>query len=130
MIIGRIQRAPWLAAALIASVAGAGWLPGPAQVERPEVPVIVLDSADGGFFVLASAVPFQVSKAEEAVDWFEVEAVEGEATEPRIVALTAHPGELPPATYFSAVRIEVTTPDGPRAIHIPVAWRAAEARRR
>jgi hypothetical protein len=97
-------------------------------VEQPEIPVIVLDSADGGFFVLASAVPFQVSKAEEAVDWFEVEAVEGEATEPRIVALSARPGELPPATYFSAVRIDVTTPDGPRAIHIPVAMEvAAEA---
>ena len=121
MIIGRIQRAAWLLAALIASVASAGWLPGLAQVERPEVPVIVLDSADGGFFVLASAVPFQVSKAEEAVDWFEVETIEGEATEPRIVELTAHPGELSPATYFSAVRIDVTTRDGPRAIHIPVA---------
>jgi len=113
----------WMALALTTSAAAVGLAPMSAQgqVERPEVPVVVLDSADGGFFVLASAVPFRVSKAEAAVDWFEVESVEGMATEPRIVSLSSQAADLSPATYFSAVRIDLTLPDGPQAIYIPVA---------
>src|SRR3990170_7016089 len=123
MSIARSQGSLWMAFALVTSAAAAGLTPISAegQAEGPEVPVVLLDPADGGFFVLASSVPFRVSKADAAVDWFEVEAVEGEATEPRIVSLSSYSADLSPATYYSAVRIDLTTPDGPRAIFLPVA---------
>src|SRR3990170_446707 len=91
------------------------------QVEMPETPVVALDVADGGFFVLASDVPFRVSMAEPEIPWFGVEAVEGPSTEPRIVPLSANPADLAPGTYYSAVRIDLTTLEGSRTLALPVA---------
>jgi len=123
MSIDQAKWSPWMAFALATSLASIGLVPksAHAQLEGSDVPVIMLDSLDGGFFVLASAVPFRVSKAEASVDWFDVEAVEGEATEPRIVSLSSYSAELSPATYYSTIRIDLSTPTGPTAIFIPVA---------
>src|SRR3990172_6469825 len=96
------------------------------QVEMPETPVVALDVADGGFFVLASDVPFRVSMAEPEIPWFGVEAVEGPSTEPRIVPLSANPADLAPGTYYSAVRIDLTTLEGSRTLALPVALEVPE----
>src|SRR3990170_2882710 len=121
MSIFRTRLSPWLACALVASLLLA---PVPTSAEgqvEVEFPVIALDDVDGGFFVLASDVPYQVSKTQPEIAWFEVETIEGPATEPRIVSLSSNSAGLAPGTYYSAVRIDLTTTKGPRAIFVPVA---------
>src|SRR3990172_2085522 len=129
MSIARSQGSLWMAFALVTSAAAAGLTPISAegQAEGPEVPVVMLDSADGGFFVLASAVPFRVSKADAAGEWVDVEAVEGEATEPRIVPLSSYAADLSPGTHYSAVRIDLATRQGSGVLLIPVALDVREA---
>src|SRR3989337_1816827 len=127
MSITRPHWNPWMAFALVLSLAAVGLAPISAegQGELPDVPVVLLDPADGGYFVPASSVPFRVSKADAAVEWFDVEAIEGEATEPRIVSLSSFSADLAPGTYYSAIRIDLTTPDGPRSVFLPVALELA-----
>src|SRR3990170_4087248 len=121
MSIFRTRLSPWLACALVASLLLA-LVPTSAEGQvEVEFPVIALDDVDGGFFVLASDVPYQVSMTEPEIAWFAVETAEGPSTEPRIVSLSSNSAGLAPGTYYSAVRIDLTTTQGPRAIFVPVA---------
>lgn len=100
---------------------------GPASVREQraeaiaQVPLVALDPVDGGFFVLASHLPFRVSKAQDAAPWFEVEPAVGLRTEPRMVSVAVDSSGLSPGTYYSALRIEYLTAQGGRAVQIPVA---------
>jgi len=117
----RTRLSLWLACALVASLLLA-LVPTSAEGQvEVEFPVIALDDVDGGFFVLASDVPYQVSMTEPEIAWFAVETAEGPSTEPRIVSLSSNSAGLAPGTYYSAVRIDLTTTQGPRAIFVPVA---------
>lgn len=121
----RDHKLRWILIALAMGVATMAPAPAPASKPATEtfgqVPVVAMDHRDGSFFVLASHLPFRVSKAQPSVPWFEVEPVVGVRTEPRMVALSVDSSGLSPGTYYSAVRIEYLTTQGAQAVEVPVA---------
>ncbi|HEX9677115.1 MAG TPA: hypothetical protein VGA07_14160 [Anaerolineales bacterium] len=125
MRIIRFQPSFWASSFLALCVASLALAPSFAQDQSVasfgQVPVVALDPVDGGFFVLASHLPFRVSKAQPEAAWFDVEAAAGSRTEPRMVSLSVSSRGLAPGTYYSAVLIEIDTPQRTSTIQIPVA---------
>ncbi|MHC4073504.1 MAG: hypothetical protein ACYTGS_15945, partial [Planctomycetota bacterium] len=56
----------------------------------------------------------------------EVEAIEGDQTAHRTVTIKSHPGNLSRATYYSAIRVDLSTPQGQDYLLIPVALRVGK----
>jgi hypothetical protein len=90
-------------------------------------PLLVLDHSAGNFFVLYSDIPFEVRKAEPEIFWFEVEMIEGEHTAHRVVPVKSQPGSLPVGTYYSAIRVDLTTSMGQDYLLLPVVLQLGEA---
>ena len=103
---------------------GVAGLTGDAQAQElirsSDVPGIVLINRLGNFFVFASDIPFEISKAETTVIWLEVENLKGEKAAHQVVRLNSNPKDLPQGTYFSAVRVDLTTASGSDYLLLPV----------
>ena len=102
----------------------------PTGVRAAQVPVVDLDPDEGNFFVLASDIPFQVSKVEPEASWFDVARIEGKETAHVVVPLSCDPQGLPTGIYMSAVRVDFTMSKGKESDHIliPVALRLGQGR--
>ena len=104
-------------------------LPATGQTTRGAAPLVVLNHDTGNFFVLASDLPFRVSKADPRLSWFDVERVQGPETAHRTVELVSHPAGRSRGAYFGAVRIDIETAAGSDFFLIPVALRVGAEHR-
>ena len=96
------------------------------EARHSSPPLIVLHHGIGNFFVLASDIPFKVRQAEPKVPWMEVEVIEGDQTAHRTVSIKSHPENLSRATYYSAIRVDLSTSKGADYLLIPVALRVGK----
>jgi hypothetical protein len=92
----------------------------PVAAFAEQIPLIVLSEDSNNFFVLASDIPFSVSRAEAHDRWLAVEALAGKQTPHRTVAVKRRKARLTPQTEYSAVRVDLSTAVDDDHILIPV----------